>query len=1097
MNDPLWYKNAILYELHVRSFFDGNGDGIGDFGGLVQKLDYLQDLGVTALWLLPFYPSPLRDDGYDIADYLNVHPSYGTLKDFKQFLREAHRRGLRVVTELVLNHTSDQHPWFQKARRAKPGSPERNFYVWNSSPDKYAQARIIFKDFEKSNWSWDPAAKAYYWHRFYSHQPDLNYDNPAVRKEILRAADFWMDLGVDGLRLDAVPYLYEREGTNCENLSESHAFLKELRRHLDGKFRDRMLLAEANQWPEDARAYFGDGDECQMAFHFPLMPRLFMAIRREDRFPIVEILQQTPKIPENCQWALFLRNHDELTLEMVTDEDRDYMVRVYAQDPQARINLGIRRRLAPLLGNNRRKIELMKGLLFSLPGSPVLYYGDEIGMGDNVRLPDRNGVRTPMHWSPSRNAGFSEARARRLYLPPITEPEYHFEAVNVEVQEKNPHSLLRQVRRMIALRKQHRAFGEGSMQLLHPENGKILSFMRQHGEEKILVAANLSRFVQHAELDLSAWKGLTPVELFGATRFPPIGERTTPLTLGPHAFYWFRLEAKRQRVEMATPGEPPQLPLLKVQGRWDDLLRGRGREALEQILPDYLQRQRWFGGKARRIKEARILETIPVGTGSSKSYLTLIRAGYFEGESELFLLPLGFMARNLARLKPEDLPYGAAAQIKQGNGKAEKEGLLVDALGDKAFCRSLLAVLARGRRVSGESGDLVGEPAAPLRKIRASARESLEPALIKAEQSNSSILFGNSWILKLYRNLGEGPNPEMEVMKFLSDRTTFKAFPPLGGVLEYRSSGSEPKTLALLQRFVPNAGDAWSYTLDALGRYFEDALAVGSLPKDEGRTVLDLAGREPPPLAQERIGTYLVSARLLGERLAQLHLALSSVREDPHFAPEPFTELYQRSIYQLMRGAAVQSFALLRRRAHDFPEEIQPEIKQLLSAESQVLALFQEILKHKITGQRIRCHGDFHLGQVLTAGKEFVLIDFEGEPARSFGDRRIKRSPLKDVAGMLRSFQYAADAALLAREDQPRLDSWARTWRVWVSAAFLRSYLTAVSPAALLPKSQKELRLLLRAYLMEKAMYELRYEMNNRPDWIQIPVRGALHLLEE
>ena len=1069
MADPLWYKNAILYELHVRSFFDGNGDGIGDFGGLVQKLDYLQDLGVTALWLLPFYPSPLRDDGYDIADYLDVHPSYGTLKDFKQFLQEAHRRGLRVVTELVLNHTSDQHPWFQKARRAKPGSPERNFYVWNSSPDKYTQARIIFKDFEKSNWSWDPVAKAYYWHRFYSHQPDLNYDNPRVRREILKVADFWMDLGVDGLRLDAVPYLVEREGTHCENLPESHAFLKDLRRHLDGKFKDRMLLAEANQWPEDARAYFGEGDECQMAFHFPLMPRLFMAIRREDRLPVVDILQQTPQIPENCQWALFLRNHDELTLEMVTDEDRDYMIRVYAQDPQARLNLGIRRRLAPLLGNNRRKIELMNGLLFSLPGSPILYYGDEIGMGDNIRLPDRNGVRTPMQWNPSRNAGFSEAPARRLVLPPITDPEYHFEAVNVEVQEKNPHSLLWQMRRMIALRKQHRAFGEGSMEFLHPDNGKILSFVRQLGEEKILVVANLSRFVQHTELELSAWKGLTPLELFGATPFPPIGEGMYPLTLGPHAFYWFGLEAAR-------PAGPQPLPLLKVQGCWDDLLRGRGREALEQILPDYLQRQRWFGGKVRRIKGARLLEMIPVGTGSSKSYLTLIRAAYLEGESELFLLPLGFMAKNLARLKTADLPYGVVARIEQRNGKAKEEGLLVDALGDKGFCRNL------------------------LRKIRPSERGSLDPVLMKAEQSNSSVLFGSSWILKMYRGLGEGPNPELEMMKFLSERTTFAAFPPLGGVLEYRSSGSSPKTLALLQRFVPNKGDAWTHTLDALGIYYEKVLA-GAVKKQEpqipAEPLVVLAQKEIPVPVKERIGTTLVSARLLGERLAQLHLALSSVRNDPHFAPEPFTELYQRSIYQLMRGAAVQSFGLLRRRAPNFPEEIQPEIKRLLSAQAQVLGLFQEILKHKITGQRIRCHGDFHLGQVLTTGKDFVLIDFEGEPARSFGDRRIKRSPLKDVAGMLRSFQYAADAALLAREDQPRLETWARYWRIWVSAAFLRSYLATLAQTDLLPKSQAELRLLLRAYVMEKAMYELRYEMNNRPDWIKIPLRGILQLLEE
>ncbi|HZT78791.1 MAG TPA: maltose alpha-D-glucosyltransferase, partial [Gemmataceae bacterium] len=474
-DDPLWYKDAIIYELHVRAFFDSTGDGVGDFRGLVQKLDYLQDLGVTAVWVLPFYPSPLRDDGYDIADYTGIHPMYGSLGDFQQFLREAHRRGLRVITELVINHTSDQHPWFQRARRAPRGSPERNFYVWSDTTEKYREARIIFKDFESSNWAWDPVAGQFYWHRFYSHQPDLNYDNPAVWKAVEEVFDFWMAMGIDGFRLDAIPYLYEREGTSCENLPETHAYLKALRRHVEEKFPGRMLLAEANQWPEDSVAYFGQGDECNMAFHFPVMPRLFMAIRMEDRFPILDILQQTPPIPETCQWAMFLRNHDELTLEMVTDEDRDYMYGVYAQDPQARINLGIRRRLAPLLQNNRAKIELMNGLLFSLPGTPVIYYGDEIGMGDNIYLGDRNGVRTPMQWSAERNAGFSKANPQKLYLPVIIDPEYHYEAVNVEAQQANPNSLLWWMKRLIALRKRYRAFGRGSLEFLTPDNPKVLA----------------------------------------------------------------------------------------------------------------------------------------------------------------------------------------------------------------------------------------------------------------------------------------------------------------------------------------------------------------------------------------------------------------------------------------------------------------------------------------------------------------------------------------------------------------------------------------------------------------------------------------------
>ena len=539
--DPLWYRDAIIYEVHVRAFQDSSGDGIGDFKGLTSRLDYLADLGVTAIWLLPFYPSPLRDDGYDIADYTKVHPDYGSLRDARTFIREAHERDLRVITELVFNHTSDQHPWFQRARRAKPGSPERNWYVWSDTPDRYKDARIIFKDFEASNWSWDPVAGAYFWHRFYSHQPDLNFEEPRVREALLKATDFWLEAGVDGLRLDAIPYLYEREGTNSENLPETHGFLKDLRRHVDEHFAERMLLAEANQWPEDSVEYFGDGDECHMAFHFPLMPRMFMALRMEDRFPILDILEQTPALPETCQWALFLRNHDELTLEMVTDEERDYMYRVYAADPQARINLGIRRRLAPLLGNNRRRIELMNGLLFSLPGTPVIYYGDEIGMGDNVYVGDRNGVRTPMQWSSDRNSGFSSANRQRLYLPIVTDPEYHYEAVNVDAQQSNPQSLLWWMKRVIALRKRHPAFGRGSLRFLHPENRRILAFVREHEDETILVVANLSRYAQWTELPLDAFEGRVPVELFGSVDFPRIGADPYMISLGPHSFLWFRL----------------------------------------------------------------------------------------------------------------------------------------------------------------------------------------------------------------------------------------------------------------------------------------------------------------------------------------------------------------------------------------------------------------------------------------------------------------------------------------------------------------------------------------------------------------------------
>ena len=531
--DVLWYKDAIIYEAHVRAFYDSNADGMGDFKGLAEKLDYLEDLGVTAIWLLPFFPSPWRDDGYDISDFRNVHPSYGTLRDFQNFLKEAHRRNLRVITELVINHTSDQHEWFQKSRRAEPGSSWRDFYVWSDSPDKYDGTRIIFKDFEPSNWSWDPVAKAYYWHRFFSHQPDLNFDSPLVRRSIMRTLDFWAQMGVDGFRLDAIPYLFEREGTSSENLPETHQFLADIRRHMDANYPGCMLLAEANMWPEDAVAYFGKGDECHMSFHFPLMPRLFMALRLEDRLPIIEILNRTPAIPETCQWAMFLRNHDELTLEMVTDEERDYMYRVYASDQRARINLGIRRRLAPLLGNDRSRIEVMNALLFSMPGTPVLYYGDEIGMGDNVYLGDRNGVRTPMQWSPDRNAGFSATNPQRLYLPVNIDPAYHYEAINVESQEENANSLLNWTKRLIALRKQYKAFGRGTLEFLSPSNQRVLAFVRRYDEEVILVVANLSRFAQAVELDLPKFSGCTPVEMFGRTEFPVVEKDYYPITSGP------------------------------------------------------------------------------------------------------------------------------------------------------------------------------------------------------------------------------------------------------------------------------------------------------------------------------------------------------------------------------------------------------------------------------------------------------------------------------------------------------------------------------------------------------------------------------------
>lgn len=1098
-DDPLWYKDAIIYELHVRAFFDGNGDGVGDFPGLTQKLDYLEDLGITAIWLLPFYPSPLRDDGYDIADYTDVHPAYGTLRDVKEFIREAHQRGIRVITELVLNHTSDQHAWFQRARRAAPGSTWRNFYVWSDTPERFKEARIIFKDFETSNWAWDPVAKAYYWHRFYSHQPDLNYDNPAVRRAIFRVVDFWMRLGVDGMRLDAVPYLYEREGTNCENLPETHAFLKELRRYIDGRYTNRMLLAEANQWPEDAVAYLGDGDECHMAFHFPLMPRLFMAIRMEDRFPIVDILSQTPPIPETAQWALFLRNHDELTLEMVTDEERDYMYRVYARDPVARINLGIRRRLAPLLGNNRRRIELMHGLLFSLPGTPVIYYGDEIGMGDNIFLGDRNGVRTPMQWSADRNAGFSTAPRQRLYLPVIVDAEYHYEAVNVEAQQANPHSLLWWMKRLIALRKQYKAFGRGSFELIPVENRKIFAFVRRYEHEAILVVANLSRFVQWAELDLSAYRGSIPVELFGRIEFPPIDEGTYRLTLGPHSFYWFSLERPKAGEEplILTPN---QLPFFPLHVHDDHLELGPAKRALEEYLPRYLRQRRWFAGKARRVKQVRFLDAVPLSPNGKPALATLINVDYTEGDPEIYALPLAVVRTDQAQSILERTPQAILGRTLD-NGE---EALLIDALADSHTIRSLIEQVGRRRRFRGEHGTLVTQPTAAFRRLLPLGTSLPEPVLGRTEQSNTSVFFPDRLLFKLYRRLEPGPNPELELEQALTERLHFPHIPPLVGSLDYVPVKGESMTLAILLGYVPNEGDAWQFTLDALAGFLERALAASEEPPTiqlDAATLLARSAEATAPLAYELIDTYIEAAYLLGQRTAELHKALASLTDDPTFAPEPFSLLYQRSLYQGMRSQLAQTLALLRERMNQLPEEVRIQIESIVQRERQLLQIYQRLLQQILPAQRIRCHGDYHLGQVLYTGRDFVIIDFEGEPARPMSERRLKRSPLVDVAGMLRSFHYAASATLLEHHqrglvhDLPRAESWLRFWYGWVAAEFLKGYREKLAPTALIPSSPQQFAVLLDAFLLDKALYELRYELGHRPDWLPIPLRGVLELL--
>ncbi len=1100
IDDPLWYKDAVIYQLHVKTFFDSNNDGMGDFSGLAQKLDYLEDLGVTAIWLLPFYPSPLRDDGYDIADYYDVHRDYGTLKDFKEFLSEAHRRGLRVITELVINHTSDQHRWFQRARKSPSGSIERDYYVWSDTPEKYKDARIIFKDFEASNWTWDAVAKAYYWHRFYSHQPDLNFDSPHVQKAVLKALDYWLNIGVDGLRLDAIPYLFEREGTNCENLPETHAFLQQLRAHLDEKFKSKMLLAEANQWPEDAAAYFGDGNECHTAFHFPLMPRIFMAVRMEDRFPIVDILSQTPPIPPSCQWVIFLRNHDELTLEMVTDEERDYMYRMYASDATARINLGIRRRLAPLMENDRRKINLMNVLLLSLPGTPVIYYGDELGMGDNYYLGDRNGVRTPMQWSADRNAGFSRANPQKLYLPVIIDPDYHYEASNVETQERNQASLLWWMKRFIAMRKRFKAFGRGSLNFLYPDNPKVLAFVRQYEDENILVVVNLSRHSQAVELDLSPFAGFTPEEVFGRNKFPQIRESSYFLTLGSYGYYWFALRKQRDAAKLESGW---MIPELAVDGSWENVLEEKAREKLESvILPSYLKERRWFGGKAREIQQLQILEDIAMGKNSMAVHLLFLEVQYTEGLPEVYLLPVVFATAENAKEILESFQPGVIARLKVEDG----EGILYDGIYNGEFRQQLLRMIAKKQKLRGNLGEFVAQPAKAFKKAAPEDELAWESQVLKVEQSNTALIYGNKLFLKLFRRLDEGLNPDLEIGSFITEKTAYTNIPSVAGALEYRKPGAAPMVLGILQTLVPNEGDAWKYSLDSIGRYFERVLSkkheIQEMPQASS-SLLDLAFQEIPAIAQELIGgIYLERATLLGKRTAELHLALASNAEDQNFTPEPFSVLYQRSIYQSMQSAARRNLQLLKKSLASLSgEEIKKAAEEILQREKDIMDSYGAILKRKLSAMKIRIHGDYHLGQVLYTGNDFIVIDFEGEPAKALSERRLKRSPFRDVAGMIRSFHYAVYTGLLKKaairqEDIPMLKPWADLWYKYVAGAFLRSYLETSGDASFMPKDRQESDILLRTFLLEKAIYELGYELNNRPDWLVIPLSGIKQLLE-
>ena len=1089
--DPAWYKQAIVYELHVRTFHDSDGDGIGDFTGLTAKLDYLHDLGVTAIWLLPFYPSPLRDDGYDIADYTNVHPDCGTLRDFRTFLREAHRRGLRVITELVLNHTSDHHAWFQRARRAPPGSTARDFYVWSDNPNRYKDARIIFNDFESSNWNWDPVAEAYYWHRFYSHQPDLNYSNPAVFRAIARVLDFWLRLGVDGLRLDAVPYLIEAEGTTSENLAQTHSVLKRLRRHVDERFADRMLLAEANQWPEDAAAYFGDGDECHMAFHFPLMPRLFIGIRQEDRFPIVDVLAQTPAIPSPCQWALFLRNHDELTLEMVTEEERLFMYSAYTEGPEARINLGIRRRLAPLLGGDRRKIELMNALLFSLPGTPVIYYGDEIGMGDNIFLGDRNGIRTPMQWSGERNGGFSSAEPQRLHLPLIVDYEYHHQTVHVEAQQRNRDSLLWWIKNLIRIRRRHPAFGQGTLEFCHPSNRSVLVFVRRWQNEAILVVANLSKFDQYVELDLSAFQGRVPIPLMGQSAFPPIGATPYPLTIGPHGLLWLVLD----HVSTMAPSQRDAATsmTLSVRDSWENLVLGRDRAALEEILPQHLRTRPWFTERRRRILSASIVEALRVPDGAAPGFIVFVRVEYSERQPDLYVVPLGWaIGERAVGIQGEQADH-VIARVKVSGRDDATEGVLYDAIAEPRFAQALLSVAVANRRLKGLSGHVGGVRTPGFRHLKASRATAAGTHVVAEELSNSTLAYGDIAVLKLFRKVGPGPHPDFVIGDFLT-RRNFKHAPTYAGALEYKRPRGEPIVLGVVQHFVPHDGNAWQHTLRILEgsiRRMRGTPEPPSAAASSAGALLAATEHGVPPEAEERLVDYLPVARRLGELTGELHRVLGSAAGHPHLAPEAFSPFYQRSTYQSLRGMTCAVIDTLCAELPRLPASSRSDAERVIAARDRLLVHFRRILARKLTAVRIACHGNFHLQQVLCTAGDFTIIDFEGEPPRPLFERRLKRSPLVDIASMVRSFHYAAGVGF--REEPGR--AWSMFWRHWVSVAFLQAYFSKVD-RDVLPRSREDLQLLLETQLLERTLYELGHELTHRPDWVPIPLRDLSDLLE-
>ncbi len=1074
-DDPLWFKDAIVYQLHVKAFKDSNGDGVGDFRGLTEKLGYIADLGVNTIWLLPFYPSPMKDDGYDVADYRSIHPAYGSRADFRRFVRQAHRRGIRVIIELVVNHTSDQHAWFQASRRAPRGSAKRNYYVWSDSDDRYAGTRVIFTDTETSNWTWDPLAQQYYWHRFFSHQPDLNFANPSVVRAVMRVMRFWLDMGVDGLRLDAVPYLCEREGTSNENLPETHAVLRQLRAMVDLHYQDRMLLAEANQWPEDVLEYFGAGDECHMAYHFPLMPRMFMAVAQEDRHPVVEILEQTPAIPPTCQWAVFLRNHDELTLEMVTDEERDYMYEAYARDPRARINVGIRRRLAPLVDNDAERIRLLTSMLLSMPGSPILYYGDELGMGDNIYLGDRNSVRTPMQWTFDRNAGFSAADPQQLYLPPVMDPVYGHEVVNVEAQSRQVTSMLNWTRRLIAVRNSTAAFGRGTLTMLAPGNRRVLAYVREQEDETILCVANLARAAQPVELDLSRFKGMVPVDMMGRSPFPPVGDLPYLLTLSGHGFFWFRLTREADVPDWHVEGLPrSDLVTLVLTGGWQSFFpeqlpperRNVAANLTERFarraLPRFLEASRFVDPRGVRIASVDVQRQMLWETAAGAYLLVWARARLSGGVAQPCFLPLAIAWGRDQQPPVRELLPAAVARVRERG----RMGVLYEAERDAGFCHMLLDGIRRCAELPVNAGLVRFLASAAAGDLLQSASPDTELRALQGEGANSVVRVGDGVVLKVLRHATAFPGAALSIGRYLTEHTSFGNCPRwLGAAVLDDEDGSA--VLALAETFVSNQGDARRYLADHLQRFLDE---VQLRPVEETRQIVDgvHAGSE-------------ALLRTLGARTGELHRALAPAEAPgPEFQPVPVDGDDVARWTAEVEGATALTLSRLAAAAEQLPALARDAVAEVLARRAALETRIGAARRARFAGFASRYHGDFHLGHVLVNGNDVVLTSFQDDPLLEPSHRLgRKHSPLRDVAAMLRSLDRVARSAMrvigeLPIGDPSLLRGFALDWLARAERAFLIGYAETTEGSGIYGPSFDQALPVVELFVLERVLHELR-----------------------